>query len=161
MVSPAIRRLRVRFPSGTQKVFLREQLESVRIKNIITKLPQSHHSLSASRGNPETTRVSFTFSSLPGRSQIWPQLVTTLLLPEDSLLRYSRIRSGPIHPRWLQTKTLVIPWSGFRIKSLSEISTSVSSALKWPKTQCKYRTVVTSSVSCASKTCWSKSLSSN
>ena len=29
---------------GTQKVFLREYLESVRIKNIITtKLPQLHH----------------------------------------------------------------------------------------------------------------------
>ena len=33
----------IRFPSGTQKVFLREQLKSVRIKNIITKLPQTHH----------------------------------------------------------------------------------------------------------------------
>ena len=29
--------------SFSEKVFLREQLESVRIKNIITKLPQSHH----------------------------------------------------------------------------------------------------------------------
>ena len=42
-ISPAIIRLWVRFPSGIQKVFLREQLESVRIKNTITKLPQTHH----------------------------------------------------------------------------------------------------------------------
>ena len=34
-------RLWVRFLSGTQKVFLREQLESVHVKNIITKLPQN------------------------------------------------------------------------------------------------------------------------
>ena len=62
-----IRRLRVRFPSGTQKVFLREQFESVHIKNIIKIVFVDLHLTILSRALTFILRLNMTWIELSGK----------------------------------------------------------------------------------------------